>query len=105
MTYKTGLMLMVHGEKLMGEEQQWYWEDEYKTIIKDEWDEAFYNTKTTHNHTITFTSGTGEDSEMLRVTPDGFYVRGVKVPADAKEAEQVYTAFKQWLTWNTLSSN
>ncbi len=33
-------------------------------------------------------------AEMLRVAQDGFYVRGVKVPADDKEAETVYNAFK-----------
>lgn len=40
--------------------------------------------------------------EMLRVAPDGFYVRGVKVPVDNKEAETVYHAFKQWLAWANL---
>jgi hypothetical protein len=40
--------------------------------------------------------------EMIRVTKDGFYVRGVRVPADAQEAETVYNAFKQWMTWATL---
>lgn len=54
-----------------------------------------------HNN-ITLTGG-GE--EMLRVAEDGFYVRGVRVEADAKEAEQVYRAFKQWLTWASLSKN
>ena len=43
----------------------------------------------------------GQD-EMLRVAPDGFYVRGKKVPVDDKEAETVYLAFKQWLTWANL---
>ena len=42
-------------------------------------------------------------SEMLRVAKDGFYVRGVKVPADEKEAETVYNAFKQFLTWAELN--
>lgn len=88
----------------MDEKTQWYWEDEYENIVKDEWDEAFYNTKTTHNHTIKFTSGTGEDSEMLRIAPDGFYVRGVRVDADADEAAKVYSAFKQWLAWTALST-
>lgn len=41
-------------------------------------------------------------TEMLRVAKDGFYVRGVKVPADDKEAETVYTAFKQFLVWSEL---
>ena len=42
-------------------------------------------------------------NEMLRVAPDGFYVRGVKVPADDKEAETVYNAFKQFLVWSELN--
>ena len=40
--------------------------------------------------------------EMLKVTRDGFYVRGQKVPADEREAETVYLAFKQWLAWAQL---
>ncbi len=48
---------------------------------------------------------TGGGEEMLRVDKDGFYVRGVKVEADAKEAEQVYKAFKEWLAWASLSRN
>lgn len=42
-------------------------------------------------------------TEMLRVGPDGFYVRGERVPADDKEAETVYNAFKQFLTWAELN--
>jgi len=42
-------------------------------------------------------------TEMLRVGPDGFYVRGVRVPADDKEAETVYNAFKQFLVWAELN--
>ena len=45
---------------------------------------------------------TGSD-EMLRVAKDGFYVRGVRVNQDAQEAEKVYNAFHQWLTWATLN--
>lgn len=41
--------------------------------------------------------------EMLRVAQDGFYVRGKKVPADDKEAERVYNAFKQFLVWSELN--
>ena len=48
---------------------------------------------------ITLTTGM---TEMLRVAKDGFYVRGVKVPADDKEAETVYNAFKQFLVWAEL---
>lgn len=42
-------------------------------------------------------------TEMLRVAQDGFYVRGERVPADAKEAETVYNAFKQFLVWAELN--
>jgi hypothetical protein len=42
-------------------------------------------------------------SEMLRVAEDGFYVRGVKVPADDNEAKTVYNAFKQFLVWAELN--
>ena len=41
--------------------------------------------------------------EMLRVAQDGFYVRGERVPADDKEAETVYNAFKQFLVWAELN--
>ena len=51
---------------------------------------------------ITFHMGTGE---LLRIDKDGFYVRGIRVPQDEKEAEKVYTAFHQWLTWATLNRN
>ena len=42
-------------------------------------------------------------AEMIRVAPDGFYVRGVKVPADDKEAAAVYAAFKEFLVWSQLT--
>ena len=45
---------------------------------------------------------TAAGDEMLRVAKDGFYVRGVKVEADAKEAKAVYEAFKQWMTYAIL---
>lgn len=46
---------------------------------------------------------TAGGAEMLRVAKDGFYVRGVRVEADAKEAKAVYEAFKQWMTWAILN--
>jgi hypothetical protein len=51
-------------------------------------------------NTITCMAG-GE--EMLRVGPDGFWVRGVKVPQDDNEAEIVYNAMKEFLTWSQLT--
>ena len=40
--------------------------------------------------------------EMIKITQEGFWVRGKKVPQDDKEAETVYNAFKQWLAWAQL---
>lgn len=51
---------------------------------------------------IIFHSG---KTETLRVTEDGFYVRGVKVPADDKEAAAVYKAFKEFLVYHALTRN
>jgi hypothetical protein len=42
-------------------------------------------------------------AEMLKIGPDGFWVRGVKVEQDDKEAETVYNAFKQFLVWSELN--
>jgi len=42
-------------------------------------------------------------TEMLKVAEDGFYVRGVKVPVDDKEAATVFNAFKQFLVWAELN--
>lgn len=41
-------------------------------------------------------------AEMLKIGPDGFWVRGVKVPQDDQEAMAVYNAFKQWMAWTSL---
>ena len=51
-------------------------------------------------NTITLRSGA---EEMLKCNTEGFWVRGVKVAQDDKEAEIVYNAFKEWLTWASLS--
>jgi hypothetical protein len=51
-------------------------------------------------NSLSFLSG-GE--EMLRVSSDGFYVRGKKINQDDKEAQTVYNSFKEWLTWQQLN--
>ena len=113
----------------MGDEKKDYeiWLDEYNKIMGDDvlnvgditidlstyssgddvitiggYEDWVYNTQQPTHDNITLTGG-GE--EMLRVDKDGFYVRGVRVEADAREAEQVYKAFKQWLAWANLSRN
>lgn len=60
-----------------------------------------YTFRNDHNpNTITCLAG---GQEMLRVGPDGFWVRGVKVEQDDKEAEIVYNAMKEFLTWSQLT--
>ena len=43
--------------------------------------------------------------EMLRVGPEGFWVRGVKVAQDDNEATTVYNAFKAWMSWAQLNKD
>jgi hypothetical protein len=45
---------------------------------------------------ITF-EASGEN--MLCIKPDGFYVRGIRIPVDDREAQAVYNSFQQWLVW------
>ena len=54
---------------------------------------------------ITLNVGSDMPEEMIRIANDGFYIRGKKVPQDDKEAEAVYNAFKQWLTWANMTRN
>jgi hypothetical protein len=61
--------------------------------------EAKYDFQSIQPNDITMISGS---TEMLKVSEDGFYVRGVKVPVDNKEAETVYNAFKEFLVWSRL---
>lgn len=53
-------------------------------------------------NTITFMAG-NPSTEMLKVSEDGFWVRGVKVEQDDKEALTVYNAFKAWMMWAKLN--
>ena len=43
------------------------------------------------------------EQELLKVTKTGFYVRGVKVPQDDREAEIVCNAFREFLTYSALT--
>ena len=69
--------------------------DELTTILESKYDPEPVTNSVSLN--------AGAD-EMLRIAQDGFYVRGVRVPVDDKEAEVVYNAFKQWLAWAQLSA-
>lgn len=53
------------------------------------------------SNTITLLSGA---EEMIKCSTEGFWVRGVKVEQDDREAEYVYNAFKQWLVWAQLNA-
>jgi hypothetical protein len=43
------------------------------------------------------------NEEMVRITRDGFWVRGVKVPQDDREAEIVYNAFREWMIYSAMT--
>lgn len=44
-------------------------------------------------------------AEMLKITENAFYVRGVAVEQGPGEAAAVYAAFKQWMVWASLTRN
>ena len=47
----------------------------------------------------------GGQAEILKITEDGFYVRGKKVPVDEEEGLAVYRAFKQFLVHHALTKD
>jgi hypothetical protein len=51
---------------------------------------------------VTFYVG---DKELLKLSNDGFYVRGKKLDVDDNEAEHVYKAFREFLIWSALIRN
>ena len=52
------------------------------------------------NNTISFYIA--DNDEMLKISSNGFYVRGRPVPIDDQEAQTVYNAFQGWLTWQNM---
>lgn len=46
-----------------------------------------------------------EEQEWIKISEQGFWVRGVKIEQGPKEAMQVYEAFKEFLVWSTLTKN
>ena len=62
-------------------------------------DDKFWGYNNPEEKNIVFKTGT---AEMLRVSPEGFYVRGIKVEQGPDEARAVYNAIKQIITWDTL---
>lgn len=47
----------------------------------------------------------GPQQEMLRIGPDGFYVRGKKIPVDENEGQAVFKALKRFLVEAELRRN
>jgi len=69
-------------------------------VWKEEYENIYNEPDIMLDNQIIFNAGT---NEMLRITDDGFYVRGVRVEADDKEAKRVYNAFKEFLVWAALN--
>ena len=49
------------------------------------------------NNAITFRIEACDPPEVLKISPEGFWVRGVKVAQDENEAQTVYAGIKAWL--------
>ena len=71
-------------------------------VINDTPPRPFLSVTAPPKNNIIFNAG---PEEMLRVSEDGFYLRGVKVVADEKEAAAVYKAFKSFLVHHALTRN
>lgn len=67
-------------------------QDELKTMVKSV---VIGQPIELPDQTIKFFAPPSE--EMLRIAPDGFYVRGVKLPQDENEAKALYDAFCAYL--------
>jgi hypothetical protein len=63
-------------------------------------DPGVHTIKTEFNYAFIFFDHPKEKSEMLKISPDGFWVRGVKVEQGPGEAKEVYEAFKLLLGYN-----
>jgi hypothetical protein len=80
-----------------------YWQESHDWVMKEMKSDPLWGTMNTEPaNTITCLAG---GAEMLRVSSDGFWVRGEKVPQDDKEAETVYNAFKAWMSWAQLNKD
>ena len=55
------------------------------------------------DHIVFVTGGEHTDNELMRITPEGFYVRGQPVPQDEREAQVVYNAFKEFLVYHSIA--
>lgn len=64
---------------------------------------AVFRTDDQSHHNICCYVHIGDvQTEMIKVSPNGFWVRGKLVPQDSDEAEIVYKAFKRLLTESAL---
>lgn len=45
------------------------------------------------------------DTEWIKITDNGFWVRGVRVEQGPEEARIIYEAFREFLMWSNLTRN
>jgi len=84
--------------------QRDYWQVSHDAVMEEMKKHSNWQTKrnSTDPNTITCLAG---GAEMLKCSPEGFWVRGEKVPQDDTEALIVYNAFKAWMTWAQLNKD
>jgi len=91
----------VHGMKT----QHDYWQEDHDRVMADmKKHSAWQTSPNTELPTNNITCLAGGE-EMLRVGPDGFWVRGIRVEQDDNEAQVVYNAFKAWMIWAQLNKD
>ena len=80
-----------------------YWQEDHDRIMEQMAQDPLCKSMVhAPSNTIRCLAG-GE--EMLRVSTEGFWVRGEKVAQDDNEAQVVYNAFRAWMTWAQLNKD
>jgi hypothetical protein len=70
------------------------------SVVKSQTDVTVENLYRKDINDFVFMAG---DDEMLRISQDGFWVRGQRLEQDHGEAETVYRSFRKWLVWAQLN--
>ena len=82
-----------------------YWQEDHDRVMADIKKYSAWQTSANTELPMDNITCLAGGEEMLRVSPEGCWVRGVKVDQDDTEAQAVYNAFKAWMSWAQLNKD
>jgi len=82
-----------------------YWQEDHDRVMADMKKHSAWQTSSNTELPMDNITCLAGGEEMLRVGPEGFWVRGQKVDQDDNEAQVVYNAFKAWMSWAQLNKD